>query len=96
MERLDLFRYFDVVVDGTDITRSKPDPEVFLLAARRLGLPPAACLAIEDGVAGIESARSAGMAVFGIGTPESLPGVARLAPDLTQVSVDELLAVREM
>ena len=93
MDRLDLCRYFDAVADGTEITRSKPDPEVFLLAAERLGLPPAACLVIEDGVAGIESARRAGMAVFGIGTPQSLPGVARVAANLTHVSVDALLTV---
>jgi beta-phosphoglucomutase len=93
MDRLDLCRHFDAVADGTEITRSKPDPEVFLLAAQRLDLPPAACLAIEDGVAGIESARRAGMAVFGIGTPQSLPGVARVAPDLTHITVDELLRV---
>lgn len=93
MERLGLHAWFDAVADGNDITRSKPDPEVFLLAARRLGLPPVECLVIEDAQAGIESARRAGMAVFGIGTPASLPGVARLAPDLAHVTVDELLQV---
>ncbi|HQL54896.1 MAG TPA: HAD-IA family hydrolase, partial [Phycisphaerae bacterium] len=93
MERLGLHAWFDAVADGNDITRSKPDPEVFLLAARRLGLPPVECLVIEDAQAGIESARRAGMAVFGIGTPASLPGVARLAPDLAHVTVDELLRV---
>ncbi len=93
LDRLDLRRLFDVVVDGNDISKSKPDPEVFLLAAQRLGVPPAECLVIEDAVAGVESARRAGMAVFGIGTPAKLPGVDRLAPDLSQVSVDDLLRV---
>jgi beta-phosphoglucomutase len=91
MHQLDLLSYFDVIVDGNDIERSKPDPQVFLLAAERLGLPPAECLVIEDAVAGVESARRAGMTVFGIGTPEKLPGVARLAPNLAQVTVDELI-----
>jgi beta-phosphoglucomutase len=94
MDRLDLWPHFDAVADGNDITRSKPDPEVFLLAARRLGLPPQDCLVIEDAVAGVESARRAGMAVFGIGMPATLPGVSRLAPDLAHVTVDELLAAR--
>jgi beta-phosphoglucomutase len=91
LDQLKLRPYFDAVADGNDITRSKPDPEVFLLAARRLGLPPQECLVIEDAVAGVASARRAGMVVFGIGTPETLPGVARLAPDLAHVTVAELL-----
>ncbi len=90
LEQLNLRQYFDAVVDGNDITHSKPDPEVFLLAAQRLGLPPANCLVIEDAVAGVEAARRAGMSVFGIGTPQTLPNVPRLAPDLAQVTPDEL------
>jgi beta-phosphoglucomutase len=92
MERLGLQPYFDAVVDGNDITRSKPDPEVFLLAARRLGLPAEECLVVEDAPAGIESARRAGMPVFGIGSPETLPGISRPAPDLAHVTVEDLLA----
>ena len=51
LDRVDLSRLLDVVVDGTDIRRSKPDPEVFLLAAERLGLRPAECLVVEDAAA---------------------------------------------
>lgn len=92
MEKLELQGYFDAVADGNDISRSKPDPEVFLLAAQRLGLPPTDCLVVEDAQAGVEAARRGGMAVLGIGTPETLPGVERLAPDLAHVDVDDLLA----
>ncbi len=92
LERVALRPLFDAVADGNDITRSKPDPEVFLLAAERLGLPPADCLVIEDAVAGIEAGRRGGFPVFGIGTPESLPGVARVAPGLGAVSVEALLS----
>jgi beta-phosphoglucomutase len=91
LEHLGLRDQFDAVADRNDVLQSKPDPAVFLLAAKRLGLQPAECLVIEDAVAGVESARRAGMAVFGIGPPEQLPGIARLAPDLTHVTVDELL-----
>lgn len=93
LERLGWSDRFDVVVDGNDIRRSKPDPEVFVLAAQRLGVPPAQCLVVEDAIAGVEAARRAGMAVFGIGTPELLPGVKRLAPNLAGVSVQDLLRV---
>jgi len=92
MDRLGLGPYFDAVADGNDIQRSKPDPEVFLLAAERLGLAPAECLVVEDALAGIEAGRRGGMPVFGIGTAEKLPGVERLAPDLAHVTVDQLLA----
>ncbi|MCK6457907.1 MAG: HAD family phosphatase [Phycisphaerae bacterium] len=52
---------FHAVVTGADVRRGKPDPQVFLLAADRLGLPPACCLVIEDAPAGIEAAHRAGM-----------------------------------
>ena len=66
--RIGLGDFFDAIADGTDITRSKPDPEVFLVAARKLGLPPADCAVIEDAKAGIEAAKAGGMtalALFG-------------------------------
>jgi beta-phosphoglucomutase len=91
LERTGLAGAFDAAVDGNDIRHSKPHPEVFLLAAGRLGLAPAECLVVEDAMAGIEAGRRAGMAVFGIGTPETLPGIRNLATDLAHVTVDELL-----
>ena len=59
--------YFDRIADGTNISRSKPDPEVFLKAAEFLGLDPADCLVVEDAKAGIEAARTAGMDSAAIG-----------------------------
>ena len=81
----------DVIVDGYQIENSKPDPEVFLLAAKKVRTPPALCLVIEDAVAGIESARRAGMKALGIGTKERLPNADVVVPDLSAISVDELL-----
>lgn len=92
LERTGLAGAVDAVVDGNDIHRSKPDPEVFLLAAERLGLRPDECMVVEDAVAGIEAARRAGMSVFGIGTPEKLPGVPSLAVNLAAVTIEEFLA----
>ncbi|MHC4067755.1 MAG: beta-phosphoglucomutase [Planctomycetota bacterium] len=92
IERLGLAERFDAIVDGNDVEHSKPHPAVFLLAARRLALPPEHCLVIEDAPAGVEAARRAGMAVLGIGRPETLPAVEHLASSLVEVSVDELLA----
>ena len=58
---------FDEVADGTMITRTKPDPEVFLLAAQKLGIDPSKCLVVEDAVAGIEAGKAAGMRTAAIG-----------------------------
>jgi HAD superfamily hydrolase (TIGR01509 family) len=61
MQALSLDGTFEAVVCGNDVTRSKPDPEIYLLAAQRLKIPPAACVAIEDAPAGVEAAKRAGM-----------------------------------
>lgn len=76
LERIGFGSYFDAVVDGTDISRSKPDPEVFLKAAERLGLEPAVCLVIEDAPAGAEAARAGGFdcAVLGAAAGKGLSG----------------------
>jgi len=67
LEKVGLTNLFDAVSDGNNITRSKPDPEVFLKAAEFLQMPPASCTVVEDAVAGIEAAKAAGMAAIGIG-----------------------------
>ena len=64
--QIGLNNFFDAVADGTDITRSKPDPEVFLLAAQKLGLDPADCAVVEDAKAGIEAAKAGGMAALAL------------------------------
>ena len=73
---------FEVVVDGTMITHSKPNPEIFLLAASRLHLPPASCVVFEDAEAGVEAALAAGMKCVGVGSPKQL-GKANLVIEKT-------------
>lgn len=63
---------FDAVADGTNVTKAKPDPEVFLKGAELLGLPAGECMVFEDAVAGIEAAHRAGMKCVGVGDPEIL------------------------
>jgi beta-phosphoglucomutase len=81
----------DAIVDGHQIQNSKPDPEVFLLAAKNVGVSPNYCLVVEDAVAGIESAKRAGMKILGIGMKERLPNANIVVPNLSAISVDELL-----
>lgn len=65
--RIDAARYFDAVADGNDITRSKPDPEVFLKAAEKLGIDPKQCVVVEDAASGIRAAKAGNMAAFALG-----------------------------
>jgi beta-phosphoglucomutase len=62
--------YFQVIIDGNQISKGKPDPEVFLLAANALQLSPAQCVVFEDAEAGIEAALAAGMYAVGVGELE--------------------------
>ncbi|MBI5548557.1 MAG: beta-phosphoglucomutase [Deltaproteobacteria bacterium] len=76
----DLFR--GAVSDGTNISRSKPDPEVFLKAAEMIAVPPKYCLVFEDAWAGIEAARAANMTAVGIGTAARHPYARFGAPSI--------------
>lgn len=74
LKSLELFEFFDAIVDGNDVTHAKPDPEVFLLAAEKLRVSPDNCVVVEDSQAGIQAANIAGMTSVGIGSPENLSG----------------------
>lgn len=67
LEKTGLIEYFDAVSDGTNITSSKPDPEVFIKAAHFLGENPIECYVVEDAYAGIDAAKAANMIAIGIG-----------------------------
>ncbi len=73
LSRLGLGDFFDAISDGTNITHSKPHPEVFLMAADMLHLPPAECLVVEDAKAGIEAASAGGFKSAGIGEASEHP-----------------------
>lgn len=66
LQRIGLTDFFDAISDGTDIVHSKPDPEVFLTAAKKLGVPPERCVVIEDAKAGIEAAKAGDMFAFAL------------------------------
>lgn len=68
LDGVGLSRYFDVIVTADDVTRGKPDPAVYLEAARRLRAQPATCLVFEDSLVGVEAARRAGMRAIGVTT----------------------------
>ncbi len=75
LKKLGLQNFFDVVSDGTNITKTKPDPEVFLTAAQMLDLEPSTCLVVEDADAGVAAAKTGGFACSGIGGATSNPNI---------------------
>lgn len=94
-EKTGLRKYFDVLIDATEVTRGKPDPEIYLKAAQRLGCLPDSCLVFEDSFPGVQAARRAGMKVVVLATShpaESLKGAERVIKDFTEISLD---AVRD-
>lgn len=76
LEKAGLIDYFDVIVTRDDVAQAKPNPEPYLLAASRLGIAPADCVAVEDSYAGVIAATSAGIATFMV--PDLLPATEEM------------------
>jgi beta-phosphoglucomutase len=89
LDRLGIRASFDHVVDAATIANSKPDPEIFLTAAQRLGVAPGRCLGVEDAVAGVAAIKAAGMFALGIGDPAVLARADRVIPALDQFRLEE-------
>ncbi|ULT58284.1 beta-phosphoglucomutase [Neobacillus drentensis] len=96
LEKIGLASNFDAIADGNSIKNSKPDPEVFLLAAELLGVQPEECLVMEDAQAGIDAAKAAGMKAIGIGSAATCLNADIKLLDLTNIDIDHLLEVHEI
>ena len=90
LEKVDLLPYFDSIVDGNSVTKAKPDPEVFLIAANNLAVAANLCVVFEDAVAGIQAANAANMVSIGIGDAEILNEANYNFNDFTEMSDDFL------
>lgn len=88
LEKVGLLSYFDVIVDGNHVTKAKPDPEVFLLAANQLKVQPENCIVFEDAVAGIQAANTAKMTSVGIGDKTVLNEAQFNFNDFTEISTN--------
>ncbi|MCS4309288.1 beta-phosphoglucomutase [Rheinheimera pacifica] len=91
VERLGIATQFDYIADANQVTNSKPDPEVFLLAASGLGVAPQHCIGVEDALAGIEAINRAGMKAIGIGDAKVLSGASKVYPDVATITLTNLL-----
>lgn len=92
-EHITIKDYFNDVIDATLISNSKPHPEIFLKAAAAVNAEPANCIAFEDSVAGVKSAKSAGMKVIALTTthkPEDLQLADKIIKDYTEINFADI------
>ena len=93
LDGLKLRPLFDAVIHAGHVTRGKPDPEIYLTAASRVGCRPDACVVFEDAMAGVEAARRAAMTVVGVATtfpPDRLAGARLVIKDFREINVARL------
>ena len=91
LEKTGLMPWFDLIIDGNKVSKSKPDPEVFLKGAEGLGLSPLDCIVFEDAQAGVEAAKRGGMKVIGIGEADVLTEADKVIPNFIGIKSADLL-----
>lgn len=90
LTQIGLTAYFDVLIDGNKVTKSKPDPEVFLVAAKELKVKPEECVVFEDAIAGVQAAKNGKMKVVGIGDRELLRMADMVIGGLDEMTIEKL------
>lgn len=93
LKAVGLDKTFDAIVDGNQVTLSKPDPEVFLKGAQKLGLAPEECIVLEDAISGVEAAKRGGMKCIGVGDASVLGAADVVVADMTELNIDFLKAL---
>jgi beta-phosphoglucomutase len=91
LRKTGLISWFDAIIDGNHVQKSKPDPEVFLKGAEALGVSPENCIVFEDASAGIEAAQRSGMKAIGIGDPSILGEADQVISSFVGVQASKLL-----
>ena len=94
LDALHLTNLFTAIVDGNEVSKAKPDPEVFLIAAERLGFSPENCIVVEDSQAGIQAANSVRMISIGIGEKEVLYESKYLLSSTKELTFDFLAHIK--
>ncbi len=88
LKKLGIYDLFDAIVDGTDVTKAKPDPEVFIKACQLLDMPAQNAIVFEDSIAGVQAANNAGMISIGLGDPENLKEADAVFSSFTEMPAD--------
>ena len=94
LDKLGLLDVFDVIVDGNDVSKSKPNPEVFLKAAQHMGVSPQHCVVREDAPAGVEAALTANMKVIGLGDAGELQKAHLVLDNAKNLSLGQLNQIK--
>lgn len=89
LDKLGIMDFFDVVIDGNKITLSKPNPEVFLRAAKELNLNATQCVVFEDAISGVEAAKAGGFYCVGIGEKDVLTRADRVVASLSEIQLND-------
>lgn len=92
LTNLKLTNTFDAIIDGTQVSKAKPNPEVFLKGAKAINVKPSECIVFEDAQAGIEAAKSAEMFAVGIGTKKNLRGADFVISNFSNYNLDIIIS----
>ena len=94
LEKFSIGGYFDVIVSGDDVTKGKPDPETFIIAAKKLDVEPARCIVLEDATNGIKAAKAAQYKCIAVKNPytppQDLSGADMVADTLSAISLEHI------
>jgi len=95
LERVGIQNMFDAIADGNNVSKAKPDPEVFLKAAELMGIEAADCIVFEDAIAGIQAALNAGMFCIGVGSSDLLTEAHFVVKGLYELSLEKLRTIEK-
>ena len=90
LEKINMIEFFDVIIDGNDITKGKPDPQVFLLGAEATNCKPDDCVVFEDALAGVQAGKTGGMRVIGVGDEQILHEADFVIKGFEEMTIDRL------
>ncbi|WP_316765199.1 beta-phosphoglucomutase [Pedobacter frigiditerrae] len=90
LKQIGLMHLFDALVDGNKVTKSKPNPEVFLVGAKELDVKPEECVVFEDAIAGVEAAKAGNMIAVGIGEADVLNQADLVVKGLFEMTIEKL------
>ncbi len=95
LERINMLHYFDAIIDGNNITKGKPDPQVFQLGAEATNCKPEECVVFEDALAGVQAGKAGGMKVIGVGSEEILKEANFIISSFKEISIEKLRTLEE-
>ena len=95
LKRVGIKELFDAVADGNNVSKAKPNPEVFLKAAEMVRVKPGKCVVFEDAVAGVQAALNAGMICIGVGSPKILTEAHFVVTGLKDMNLAKLLTIEK-